>query len=65
MKKTYRVSARVVGSKFIGEFEANSKEEAEEMASESDEAYISLCHQCSSECEDIEIEEFFIEEIEE
>ena len=51
-KKTYRVWASVVGTKYLGAFEASSKEEAEEIAMESDEACISLCHQCSRECED-------------
>jgi len=61
-KKTYSVSASVRGSKYIGEFEASSKEEAMEIALKSDEMYISLCHQCSSECEDAEIDEVFVEE---
>lgn len=60
----YRVSGSVVGVKWIGEFEAGSPEEAEEKAWDSDECNISLCHQCSSECEDGEIDELFVELIE-
>ena len=45
--KTYRVYGLWTASKFIGEFEANSEEEAIAMAEDSDESYASLCHQCS------------------
>lgn len=53
----FRVSGTVVGSKYLGVFEAKTKEEAEEKALSSPEASVSLCHQCSSECEDPEIQE--------
>ena len=49
--KTYRVYGLWTASKLIGEFEANSEEEAIAMAEDSDEAYASLCHQCSREIE--------------
>lgn len=55
----FRVYASVVGSKYLGEFEAETKEEAIKMA-EAD-ACVSLCHQCDSECEDPEIDELFAE----
>jgi len=55
----FRVSVTVVGSKYLGEFEAKTKEEAIEMASRN--AYVSLCHQCGSECEDAQMEEFHAE----
>lgn len=58
----YRVSAVVIGSKYIGEFEAESVEEAKEMAWESDELFISLCHSCSGECEDAEVTELNVDE---
>jgi len=51
----YRVSAKVVGSKYIGDFEAESVEEAIEMAINSGECCASLCHQCSDECEDPDV----------
>ncbi len=54
-KKRWRVSGKVVGSKYLGEFVATTAEEAVEMALNSDAAYVGLCHQCSDECEDPEI----------
>lgn len=51
----FRCYAAVTGSKYLGEFEAATKEEAEEMAAESDEAYASLCHQCARQIEDPEV----------
>lgn len=55
----YRVYATVTGSKYIGEFEANSKEEAEEMASESVGCdVVSLCHECSGEVDELLITDF-------
>ena len=57
----YRAWGIVTGSKFLGEFEADSKEQAEEKAFQ--EAYCSLCHQCSRECDDPEIHEVKVEEI--
>ena len=45
--KTYRVYGLWTASKFIGEFEANSEEEAIAMAEDSDESHASLCHYCS------------------
>ncbi|MHA6530211.1 hypothetical protein [Paenibacillus sp. BAC0078] len=59
----FRIYGRVIATKYIGEFEAESKEQAEEMAWKSDEAYVSLCHQCSGEAEDPEIHELEIEEV--
>ncbi len=49
----YRVTGAIVGSKYLGEVEADTLEQALEMA---DQKYlgepISLCHECASECED-------------
>jgi len=59
--KTYRVHGLVKGGKYLGEYEANSKEEAIEMALNSNEAHVSMCHQCSDQCEDPMIEEAFAE----
>lgn len=53
----YNVVAKVVGSKYLGEFEAETAEEAIEKALVSRAAHISLCHQCTDECEDPECEE--------
>lgn len=59
----FRVSATVTGSKYIGEFEAATAEEAERMAYGSAEASVSLCHQCASECEDPECSEMHVEAV--
>ena len=59
----FRVSATVTGSKYIGEFEAATAEEAEQMAYDSGEASISLCHQCASECEDPECSKMHVEPV--
>lgn len=45
----YHVYGIFSASKYLGEFEANSQEEAEEMAAESPGNYASLCHQCAKE----------------
>lgn len=60
----YRVYGKVVGSKYMGEYEATSKKEAEGMAVEA-EGRCRLCHQCSDECEYPEIEDVTVEEVEE
>jgi hypothetical protein len=51
----FKVYGQVVGSKYLGEVEANSKEEAEIKGGNLDECYVSLCHQCSRECDDPQI----------
>lgn len=61
----YRVRGTVIGTKYLGEFEANSEEEAVELALNSEEACVSLCHQCSGDCEDPEIHEANAELIDE
>lgn len=61
----FRAYARVIGSKYLGEFEAKNKEQAEEIALNSDEAYISVCYQCAKEIEDPWVTEVEIEEIKE
>lgn len=57
----YRVYGVVSGSKYLGEFDAETEEQALEMASHSDECYVTLCHYCHSECEDAEITEMVAE----
>lgn len=59
----YHISAIVQGSKFIGEFEADSKEEAIKMAWEHENAEVNLCHQCSDDCEDANIAEMDVYEV--
>jgi hypothetical protein len=56
----FRVYGVVSGSKYLGVFEAETKEEAIKLATP--EASVCLCHQCSEECEDAEIHEIIAEE---
>ena len=63
MMPKYRVYGAVIGGKYLGEFEADNPEEAEQKALNS-EGYVSLCHQCARECEDAEIHEVTVEPIE-
>lgn len=53
--RKYAVYGVMTGSKFLGEFEANSPEEAKEMAANSEQNNVCLCHQCADE---IELNEF-------
>ncbi len=57
----YRAYGKVVGTKYLGEYEASSEEEAIKLAQESENRAVCLCHYCNSECEDPEIEEIFVE----
>ncbi|MFD2334653.1 hypothetical protein ACFSR7_35875 [Cohnella sp. GCM10020058] len=59
----YSVYGYIRTSKFIGEFEAATKEEAEQMAWDSDEAYVSVCHHCARQVQDPEIISMDVEEI--
>lgn len=49
----------VTASTFIGEYEADTKEEAELLAGA--DARVSVCHECSRKIEDPEISEIIIE----
>ena len=57
----FSVYASVTGTKYLGRFEANTKEGAIALAAP--DAFVSLCHQCDSECEDAEIHEMTAEKI--
>ena len=59
----YSIHGSVVASTYVGEYEAESKEKAIEMAWK--DASVSVCHQCSSRVEEPEIDELYAEEIEE
>ncbi len=63
--KNWNVYADVRGSKYLGEVEAETKEEAEKAAWSDLDFSISVCHQCSSEVEDPEVYEIVVEEMEE
>lgn len=53
----FDVTGIVTGSKYLGQFEADNKEAAIELALISGAAWVRLCHQCSDECDSPEIEE--------
>jgi len=59
----YSVVGVVTGSKHLGTFEANSPEEAINLALESEAAHVGLCHQCCCECEDPSIETALADEV--
>lgn len=59
----FRVNASVHGGKYIGVFEAETKEEAVALAEQSEECHVSLCHQCSGQVENAEIEELHAERL--
>lgn len=56
----YSIYGVVAATKYIGEYEANSKEEAEEMAWQ--DAHVSVCHQCANEVDGADITELVVEE---
>jgi hypothetical protein len=51
----YHVVGKVSGSKYLGEFEADSPGEAIEKAIAKN-GMVCLCHRCSAECEDAEVD---------
>ena len=55
--RTWRCYGHVQGSKYLGEVQARSAKEAQEKAYAELECGVSLCHQCTDECEDPEIDE--------
>jgi len=59
----YSVYGVINATKYIGEFEANSEEEAEEMAWDSETGFISICYHCSKEIEEPTIYEMVVEEV--
>jgi hypothetical protein len=57
----FHVYATVKGTKYLGEFEAESEDDAIELAAASDKASVSLCHQCGPQCEDAQCDDFTAE----
>ncbi|KVL67380.1 hypothetical protein [Burkholderia ubonensis] len=47
--KKFRVYGMFTCSKYLGEFEAETAEEAADKAAESEENHVSLCHHCARE----------------
>ena len=57
----FAIYGKVVGTKYLGEFEAKSAEDAITQAEANSDTYVALCHQCSSQCEDPEVVEMTAE----
>lgn len=60
--KRWSVIGSVTGGKYLVVFEAKTADEAIEKAINKNGGMISLCHQCSSECDDGTVEEASAEE---
>ncbi len=67
--KTYRVFGTITAGKYLGTVRANNEIEALEKAENDkdieNETYVSICHQCSNECDDPQITELSVQEIDE
>lgn len=61
----YHCYAEVTGSKYLGVVEAESESEAIENALELGSSYVSLCHECTRECEDPAVTNVSVEKVEE
>jgi hypothetical protein len=59
----WHLHAVVAGGKYLGEVEADTEQEAIDKGWELDSAGVDLCHQCSSECEDGEIQSIAAEPV--
>lgn len=59
--KEYQCNGVVVGGKYLGTVKAKTREEAIKKASQLSSAYVSLCHQCSDECENAEVTEIIVD----
>ena len=53
----YALYAKVVGTKYLGEVEADSMEDAIEKGYQLDSCSVGVCHQCSREIDDPVIDE--------
>jgi hypothetical protein len=60
IKKKYNVYGTVTGGAFLGQVEANSMEEALEIA-EAGDLSVYFCHHCAKLCENAEITDFMVE----
>lgn len=61
--KTWNVYGVVTGSKYLGEYQAETKEEAEDMALRDNGGGVSLCHRCSTHIDDPAVESAEAEEV--
>jgi len=60
--KKWSCNATVVGGKYLGVVEAETREEAQGKADKLADAGVSLCHQCSGQCESPQITEIYVDE---
>ena len=60
--KKYRVYGLVYGSKYLGTIEAENQVDAERRAWNELDVHVSICHQCSKEIDDPQIDELQFEE---
>lgn len=60
--KKWHIYGAVGATKYLGVVEAETKEDAEEKGMNLPEAYVSVCHHCSSEVGDPEIQSVTAEE---
>ena len=56
----WAVYGKVRATKFLGVFEAETAEQAEELAMEAN-GFVSVCHQCADEVSDPEVEGCIVE----
>jgi hypothetical protein len=60
--KIFTCYAKVVGTKWLGDVEAENAKDALKLANELDTCYVSVCHQCAEQIDSPEIDEVFVEE---
>ena len=58
--KKYDVSLEVTGSKYVGEVEAEDLESLLDQLVDDERTGVSMCWQCSSECEDARVSRVFV-----
>ncbi len=63
--KLFRVCGVVTGSKYLGDFRAQTAAEAVEMALAAEGGRVGFCHACAHNCEDAEVSDAEALEIEE
>ncbi len=61
----YRVYAVIDATKYVGEFEAENEENAEDLAWDNGDFHVSICHHCASEVEIGDPIRMVVEEVEE
>lgn len=61
----YNLYAKVAASKYLGEVEAATMEEAIQKGYDLDSCTVSVCHQCSRDVEDPEVDDVTAEKVSE